>query len=571
MKKIMKRALSITMLAAVLMSSTISVFAEDTVEHQGDGLYTIEVHNGANTGISITGDWFHAYQIFSASDVTSYDVSPDFEGFFTGNSLKAGDGSGDVFNFQAQLDIIYSTTASETDKEAALVEYNQMAGLYMYTYENNMYTLAEQMRNYLDLNGAHGSGTIECDAHSQAVLNADGSQTATLVGLDMGYYFVFDQESTVAGLGIAASGAFVPITDDDGFIISIEVKDSVPTITKQIYHDDQNKWDVVGDHQIGDTVEFLITSTLPSNSDEYTTYTYVLTDVMSDGITYNADVKVYTDFDRTKEVNSSYLSINNDPDDADFTVDVNVKEFSAANPTVNTLYTYYTGVLNSSAVVATEHDKNTVTLEYSNNPDVLSQTGTSEATVFHYTFALNVNKVDESGNGLAGARFGIFDEDGFALPLTEGHTDYATGVVYYYYNEAEPTVADGGYITTKTVETTSSGDVTGLFQVYGLNDAKTYTLTEVAAPEGYNAIDSFNFTFTPVYNATGTGLTSLTDGSPYINTVDFESTATIINRMKIFLPETGGMGTIVFQVGGGVLMLGAVTMLLISKRKKEVK
>lgn len=74
MKKIMKRALSITMLAAMLMSSTISVFAKDTVEHQGDGLYTIEVHNGANTGISITGDWFHAYQIFSASDVTSYDV-----------------------------------------------------------------------------------------------------------------------------------------------------------------------------------------------------------------------------------------------------------------------------------------------------------------------------------------------------------------------------------------------------------------------------------------------------------------------------------------------------------------
>lgn len=575
MIKTMKKLLTIGTVLTAMLVSTVSVNGavslEDKVGDQGE--YTIAVHNGATTGVDITDDWFHAYQIFTANDITSYAVAEDFQGFFSGDDMVAGDGSGVVYNFQAQLDVMYSESVSDSEKELATAEYNQLAGQYMSTYAKNLYTLAAQVRTYLDENGYYniGGDGITCMAHSQAQDNGDSTQTAYLEGLSAGYYFVMDQESTVAGLGIAASGAFVPIVNNqEETTIIIEVKDSVPTVVKEIFHDDENAWDVVGDHAIGDTAEFLITSTVPSNIEDYDTYTYVLSDVMSNGITYNGDVKVYADFARTILVDSTYLTIDNDPAGGEtFTITVDMKGLLEANNSMGTLYTYYTGVVNTNAVVATGHDTNTVTLEYSNNPSNSNQTGTSSATVFHYTFALNVIKVDESLAGLAGARFGIFLDDGTAVPLSIMKVDTTTGVVYYCYDAAATPVEDGGYIVTQDVTLDDGSVVTGKFQIYGLNDAKTYILKEVEAPADYNAVDDTSFLFTPAYTGTGTGLTSLTDGSTNISTVDFESTITIMNRLIVFLPSTGGVGTVVFQVGGGALMLAAVVLLAKSRKKEE--
>lgn len=566
------RTLALSVLVA-LMACSLSVGAVTTEEKQGTGDYTIQVHNGTTTGVDITGDWFHAYQIFTTNDVTSYAVTENFKGFFAGNTMVAGDGSGDVFDFQSQLDAMVDPTLSDTKRTIAEDEYNQLAGLYFSTYQSNMYTLAEQIRTYLDMNGLYAGveNGISCSAHSQAILNKDGTQSASLTGLDAGYYFVMDQESTVAGLGIAASGAFVPIVDGQvETTVIVEVKDSVPTVTKKIYHDDLNSWDVVGDHAIGDTVEFLITSTLPSNIEDYTTYTYTLSDTMSAGITYNSDVIVYTDAARTTPVDSAYITIDNAPAGGEtFTISVDVVGLLANGETVPTLYTYYTGVVNAEATVATGHDTNTVTLEYSNNPNDASQTGTSSATVFHYTFALTIHKVDQNLAGLAGARFGIFYEDGTAIPLREVSVDLTTGVVSYCYDSTVTPVADGGYITTRAVTLNDGSVVTGQFQIFGLNDGITYLLREVQAPTDYNAIADISFILTPSYTSTGTGLTGLTDGSSSINTADYVSSATIMNRRTVFLPETGGVGTVVFQVGGVALITGAAALAYISLRKKQ--
>lgn len=564
----------LTIIAVVIMLVTLSVGAvtlEDKVGEEGN--YTIHVHNGDSTGISILGDWFHAYQIFTAHSVTSYAVAEDFQGFFTGNSMVAGDGSGEIYNFQAQLDVMNSENTTESAKELASDEYNQLAGKYMNSYSNNMYTLAAQIRYYLDTNGFYNTGGdgITCTAHSQAQDNGDGTQSAYLEGLTAGYYFVMNQESTVAGLGLNSSGSFVPIVNNQvETTVIIEIKDSIPTVTKKIFHDDQNAWDVVGDHAVGDTVEFLITSTVPVNTADYADYIYKLSDVMSQGITYNGDVKVYTDLERTTLLSSDYLTIDNNPSgDAIFNITVDVKSLQAADDSVVTLYTYYTGVVNADAVAATDHDTNTVTLEYSNNTSDYTHTGTSDATVFHYTFALDVVKVDEELAGLAGARFGLFLEDGTAVPLSIASIDTTTGVVHYCYDVAVATVADGGYITTQAVTLDDGSVVTGKFQIYGLNDAQTYVLREVEAPEGYNAVDEITFTFTPTYTSTGTGLVSLEDGSEDINTMDFVSITTIMNRKTIYLPYTGGTGKMIFQVGGGFLMLMAIGVLMKSQSKKQ--
>lgn len=562
MKKHMNRWTALIL--AMLMVSTLSVGAVESGEPDADvikngtGEYTLEVYNGNDTGITIEGDMFHAYQIFTASDSTTYAVTDEFVNFFTG-TLTSGDGTGRTYNFSAQLAIINGDDAEAAAD--ALIEYNQLAGLYMESYSNDIYSLATQIRNYLDIYGAYNvDGGVECFAHNAAVATYD-AEVATLSGLTTGYYFIMDQESAMTGLGIAASGAFVAISSTSTAITTIKVKDSFPTVDKFIYHNELEQGDVVGDHQIGDTVNFLVMSTLPSNIDEYfqddptASYTYTLTDVMSEGLTYDGNAAVYTDNTYQTEIDSKYWDIENSENGFVITVHV---ELLMADTNQGTLYTHYTATLNENAVVASEYDNNKVTLEYSNSPGDSTQTSTSEDTVFNYTFSLDVMKIDESLDPLAGATFALYNSDGI-IKLSFKETD-ENGVDYYYPNAEE--VGEGTIVTSST----------GLFQIYGLDDATTYILKEVSAPDGYNAMDDMSFTFTPSYNGTGTMITSLTDGNSNIDTTvengEVSSSTTIINRKTVLLPSTGGTGTVMFQVGGGVLMLGAATMLLLNKRKK---
>lgn len=582
MKKMIRRVFAMTTLLAVLLSTV--AFAEE--DKYGTGDYTVSVYNDpSTTAMSIVDDLFHAYQIFSAADVTSYSVTEAFRGFFTGTSLVSGDGSGTTYNFQQYLTIIdafeglYGVDGESTDAteqatyETALVNYNQLAGQYMDSYASNMYALALQIRAYIDTVGAYAvTGGFECMAHATAVATSD-YEHADLVGLDTGYYFVFDQESVKDGLGVAATGAFVPLVTGDAYYTTVEVKENVPTMTKNIYHDDQNKWDIVGDSQIGDAVLFRVISTLPNNIEDYISsdnnlgaidsYTYTLGDVMTEGLTYNQDVTIYLDSDGLVPLNDYYTHT---ADATGFEVEVDVINLKDAYPELTTLYTFYSATLNEDAAVMNDYDENTATLTYSSNPYDKEDFGYIESTVFSYAFALDVFKTDESGNALAGARFGLFDEDGNAIPLSFVETA-EDGTDLYCYDTSVAVIADGGYITTSE---------TGMFEIYGLNDQVTYTLREVEAPSGYNTADQFDFLFTVYYDDLGTTITHLTDGSAYVNTAtdnagDWSANSTIINRLKIYLPSTGGVGTVMFQVGGGALMLGAVAMLMMNNRKKATK
>ena len=117
-------------------------------------------------------------------------------------------------------------------------------------------------------------------------------------------------------------------------------------------------------------------------------------------------------------------------------------------------------------------------------------------------------------------------------------------------------------------------DSLGQLTFTGLN-VGDYVLTETKTPEGYNTIDPISFTIF----ATQTGSTILVGGQ--INWVSDNATivldrvngvfdATIENVAGTILPSTGGMGTTIFYVAGGLLVVAAI-VLLISKRKAEAK
>ncbi|MCD8100692.1 MAG: isopeptide-forming domain-containing fimbrial protein [Oscillospiraceae bacterium] len=279
----------------------------------------------------------------------------------------------------------------------------------------------------------------------------------------------------------------------------------------------------------------------------------------------------------------------------------------------------YTAKLLSTA--ATE-ETNKVKLEYSNNPnDDGTGTGTTtEDITTVFTFTLDVDKVDGDGNALSGAGFTLYKE----VQLTA----FETGVDYYTVVSGEMTAVDTSTVTTPasgetyyvSVETITTGDyksVTGISSfdtsvTYYTYDGTNYTavdttntpdstatyyikitseftfdglgvgnyvLVESTTPTGYNTMADKYFTISAVTKEDADGkayVESLTitgtDGSDFSSVADTQLISTDIQNVKgSTLPSTGGIGTTIFYVVGGVMVVGALTLLITRLRMRKRK
>ena len=118
-----------------------------------------------------------------------------------------------------------------------------------------------------------------------------------------------------------------------------------------------------------------------------------------------------------------------------------------------------------------------------------------------------------------------------------------------------------------------------IFTFSGLDDGY-YRLTETKAPEGYNKLESpieFTISATHDENSSDPKLTDLTGNvtsgeatftSSLTGETDGSLTTNVVNKSGTQLPSTGGIGTTIFYVVGGILMAGAA-VLLITKRRAE--
>ena len=373
-------------------------------------------------------------------------------------------------------------------------------------------------------------------------------------GLKAGYYLVKDKDGSLTGKPDAYTDYIVKVVGD----VTADPKSSVPTVEKKVKDindsTDTSKtgWQDSADYDIGDLVPFQLKATLAGNVSSYTTYKVVFHDTLSAGLTYKGDAKVYLD---GKDV-TSYFTINISEDKKTLTITCdNVKAFNAVDNSVITVE--YTAALNENAVIGSAGNPNTVYLEYSNNPNK-SETGDNETgntpidTVIVFTYKTIINKVKSDNTALTGAAFKLEKK----IKGGDDAKDTWTLVKKFTVDDKNPA---------------------STFEFKGLDDG-IYKLTETVTPAGYNSIDPITFSVTAEHsNGDAPELTSL-NGEKVTGEITFTSditkgslTSDVVNNSGAELPSTGGRGTTIFYVVGGILVLVAAVLLITRKRMSNTE
>ena len=378
-----------------------------------------------------------------------------------------------------------------------------------------------------------------------------------------GYYLI---KNATVGEGEVFTDYILQVVKD----VEVNPKSGKPTLDKQIKHNETGVWGVVGDNQIGDTVEFRTITTVP-NVSGYTQYKYVIYDEMSAGLTSNVknENDVTIKVNDTTELDKNYYTVTVDETNANkFTVTVDVLKAIQDNKMLagNELYTYYTGILNENAKVYNDGKQdNKAYLEYSNNPhDNKTTNSTPVKVVYDWTFKMGVKKVDGAdGTPLTDAKFVLSKNGSCSLGTIgdDGTPSNTTDLINLIENsDGSYTVAPAGY-NGPVVKVMTAGKIT----IKGLDDATEYYLYETKAPAGYNRLtDAVKFKITATYNDTGDSYTNVTAA---VNDVDQSSVSVqVANNKGSTLPSTGGIGTTLFYVIGGVLMAVAAVLLVTKKR-----
>ena len=330
-------------------------------------------------------------------------------------------------------------------------------------------------------------------------------------------------------------------------------KAETPTIDKVIVNaDSANGGEGKGTAQdVGSVVDFKLTSKVPA-MDGYDTYTYIVNDTMSAGLTFNNDVAVtiggttYNDFTVKQDEQSFTITFNNF---------INQKNNAGKDIVIT-----YSATINENAL-STKVETNTVNLEYSNNPYNDTIKGkTPDKVVYVYDFDIVIEKYtvnETTETHLSGAKFVLYKT-------------VDSKNLYYFYNETTDkvewvTLADDAVaaaITNKTI-TEVTTDSNGAAKFQGL-DTGTYYLHETEAPAGYNLLKGdVTVDITATYGDNGqitSSSATSTDNGQY------QQTQKIENKAGATLPSTGGMGTTLFYVAGAGLVLVAVVLLITRKR-----
>lgn len=328
----------------------------------------------------------------------------------------------------------------------------------------------------------------------------------------------------------------------DNIDVGAKTTEDTVSLVKEITNSTHNNKNYT-DGSLGDTVNFKITSDT-AGSDEMTLNSYVFTDTMSRGLTYTENslgVELQTESGENVKTltNTEYTVKTTGGNGSDTVITVTLtpatvlasgSEFYDADKVVIT----YSATINKYAVTGKAGNPNSADkIEYTNKNNVKSITNGNE--VYVYTYAVSVNKKDQSNAALAGAKFSLYDSTGTTV-IGTGTSTSAGLVNFKKTNGDDVKLAPGSYI-----------------------------IRETEAPAGYNRYVepitvTVNPTYETVYNSTtNTWVKTTADNGVY-------SAGDVINS-KTVLPATGGMGDMWLYIASALVLVAAAGAFAIHRRK----
>lgn len=404
---------------------------------------------------------------------------------------------------------------------------------------------AGQLRNFLDQ--LKNEQAVTAAAGTKLAKGADANTMTANV--TPGVYAIIDRttdgKASIAMMNGTGINGMTTLKGKDGKTyklgeVEYKVSDA-PVPVKKIVEDGQSK--DTNETAIGKTVNYKVTAKVP-NWTGYDHYYLALNDTMSQGLTFNNDVKATV---TVKTVTVKTVSDNGririlfaptSDNSSDIVAD------KANYPVDADIVVTYSATVNRNAVIGGNGNPNGIELEYSHNPNTVTDHETTPGnTVKTYVGAFAIVKQDSKGASLEGAEFNVY-EAGKTTPVKF----VKTGNTYRVADKTE---------TTGTTTTVTAGNAT----ITGVDGA--YDVVETKSPFG-NAIKARFTTTVTVNQKTGEYKAALTKADAnHLVASDNKFTLTVTNCRNIGdMPKTGATWLAIYTTAGLLLVAAGAAMYL---------
>ena len=389
----------------------------------------------------------------------------------------------------------------------------------------------------------------------------NGQQIIYWENLSFGYWFVTTTTGTLCNLNTAAP------------TVAISDKNEDVTIEKEVKEDSTKTWGETNSAQIGDTVEFKTTVHAKKGATNYVVYDRLYDGDSEDGVAFtlnkeSIEVFVDTNSNGVKDAGETVLRAKENTEGTEYDYELDTNNPVYVKGSVNYICDFKIAFHNDYLEKIT--DSTDIVITYSalldkgaaiENDDYGDDYNTNDTWITYghgsesewdqtktYTLFFDLIKIDGSSKYLPNAQFELYYDkacENKVLLVDEGSSMYRVAT------ENENITVESSAII-----------VAGHADISGLDKNTTYYLKEVKAPAGYNMVDgiikveigenSLSSTFDRTLN--GDTWNSELGGIAVVNLTGTE------------LPSTGGMGTTLFYVVGGILVLAAVVVFVTKKR-----